>query len=261
MSLNLTADSGAGRLLLALRRGPHTAGLLEEQGIGLGNGLMPLLLKAGLAVKDDGEYRITEAGRAACPFRNPLAAKPATPEIFTMPQGETKLTRQQVLAAIQAAGPAGISRKTLLDKFGCSESNIDNHIMFLNRTRPAVIFKLRPGVVVAIEFANGTPDRATAPAAVPPAVDIDGVSLDVDHHEAADLAAADLVKQMAQIGGIESAPRYAVAFAGDFYDSIDAAIAVAVEEHDPESLKGAVVIACTPLGRIDVRPVFVPGAV
>ena len=252
MSLNITADCRAGRLLLALRRGPHTMGLLYE----LGNfgDVLPTLLKAGLAVKDGDEYRITSAGRAACPFRNPKAATAAQPEVFIMPQGETKLTRQQVLAAIQAAGPYGISRKTLLAKFGCSESNIDNHIMFLNRAKPAVIAKLRPGVVAAIEFADGTPDRPTTPAAVPPAVDIEGVSLAVDHHEVGELPAASLAAQMAQI----APARYAVAFAGDFYPSIEAAIAVAVEEHDPESLKGAVVIACTPVGAIEFRPVFVP---
>lgn len=34
-----------------------------------------------------------------------------------MPKGETKLTRQQVLAAIIAAGPGGITRMELAKKF------------------------------------------------------------------------------------------------------------------------------------------------
>jgi hypothetical protein len=256
VSLNLTADSGAGRLLLALRRGAHTAGLLDALGGGLTYNL-PALLKAGLAVLDDGEYRITEAGRAACPFRNPLAATAAEPEKFTMPKGEAKMTRQQVLAAIQAAGAAGTTRKALIEKFGCSESNIDNHIMFLNRATPAVITKPRPGVVVAVEFAEASAPEPTKPV---PAVDIDGVSLDVDHHEAADLASADLAKQMAQIAGIDTAQRYAVAFPSDFHGSIESAIAQATRDYESDSLKQAVIIACTPLGRIEVRPVFVPVA-
>ena len=244
MSLNLTADSGAGRLLLALRRGPHTAGLLEAAGCSTVH--LPALLKAGLAIKDDDEYRITEAGRAACPFRNPLAATAAEPEKFTMPRGEAKMTRQQVLAAIQAAGAAGTTRKALIEKFGCSESNIDNHIMFLNRATPAVIIKPRPGMLVAVEFVSQVTH------------DINGVSLDVDHHEAADLASADLAKQMAQIAGLDTAQRYAVAFPSDFHGSIDAAIAQATRDYEGGDLKLAVIIACTPLGRIEVRPVFVP---
>lgn len=51
---------------------------------------------------------------------------------------------------------------------------------------------------------------------------------------------------------------YAVAFPSDFHDSIDGAITRAVECYDSDTLKAAVVIACTPLGAIDVRPVFVP---
>jgi len=257
MAVNLTADSLAGRALLALRRGPHTAGLLDELGGSLSS-YLPLLLKAGLAVKDDGEYRIiTEAGRTACPFRNPLAATAAEPEKFTMPKGEAKMTRQQVLAAIQAAGAAGTTRKALIEKFGCTESNIDNHIMFLNRAQPAVITKPRPGVVVAVEFAETSAPEPTKPV---PAVDIDGVSLDVDHHEAADLASADLAKQMAQIAGIDTTRRYAVAFPSDFHGSVESAIAQAYRNYEGEDLKAAVIIACTPLGRIEVRPVFVPEA-
>jgi hypothetical protein len=255
VSLNLTADSGAGRLLLALRRGPHTAGLLEAAGCSTVH--LPALLKANLVFNFDSEYRLTDAGRAACPFRNPLAATAAEPEKFTMPKGEAKMTRQQVLAAIQAAGAAGISSKALIEKFGCSESNIYNHIMLLNRAQPAVITKPRPGVVVAVEFAETSAPEPTKPV---PAVDIDGVSLDVDHHEAADLASADLAKQMAQIAGIDTAQRYAVAFPSDFHGSIDAAIAQATRDYEGGDLRNAVIIACTPLGRIEVRPVFVPVA-
>ena len=77
LALPLAADSALGRTLLALRRGPHTASLLDDQGGSLSNSLPPLL-KAGLVEKVDDEYRLTPAGRAACPWRNPAAAPNAT---------------------------------------------------------------------------------------------------------------------------------------------------------------------------------------
>ena len=210
-----------------------------------------------------------------------------------MPQGENRITRQQVLAAIKQAGPAGVTRKALIERFDCSESNIDNHVMWLNREKPPVIVKLRLGLVAAAEFAAAAPQKTGEPARGPlanraetsgspvaadaarlaaadsaarhpeaapargaslPPVDIHGVSLDVDHHEAADLSAAERAQQMAQI----APARYAVAFASDFYDSIEAAVAMAERSYDSDSLKHAVVIACSPVGAIDLRHVFVP---
>jgi hypothetical protein len=274
----ITADSAIGRLLLALRRGPHTAGLIDEQGGSL-SAYLPALLKAGLAVKDDGEYRITEAGRAACPFRNPLAAKPATPEKFTMPM-ETGITHKDVLAVIKTAGTDGITRKALIDKLGAAPGSetmrLDAHVSYLAKKSPAVIFKPQQGHFIAVEFLGAAAPAPVTHGSALPSVDIDGVSLTVDHHDAADLATADLAKQMAQIGDIgvaefdlesitmpeeayfEATPRYAVAFPSDFHGSVDSAVAAAFENYESDSLKHAVIIACTPLGRIEVRPVFVP---
>ena len=252
------SDSTEGRILLGLRAGEMEADACSERFSGFSSAIGKLVGRH-LVKKTDGGYRITEAGRAACPFRNPKAATAAEPEIFTMPKGEIKMTRQQVLAAIQAVGAAGTTRKALIEKFGCSESNIDNHIMFLNRAQPAVITKPRPGYLVAVEFAGTSAAEPTKPV---PAVDIDRVSLDVDHHEAADLASADLAKKMAQIGGIDTAPhpkgtscgaRYAVAFPSDFHGSVEAAVAQAVRDYEPASLAEAVIVACTPLGRVELR--------
>ena len=226
----ITADSREGRLLLALRRGPHEPGELAEQ-FGNLSGLQGQLMRAGLIAYDGDVYTITEAGRAACPFRNPLAAKPAIPEVFIMPKGETHVTRQQVLAVIVAGGAAGITRKALIEKFSrrATEQCIDMHVTALNRQTPPVIFKPKLGVMVGIEHKSAEPapvvkdslttetpaeiapkPASTAPVlskaeaaalASPAAHDIHGVSLAVDHHEVADLPPASLAAQMAQIGG------------------------------------------------------------
>lgn len=144
-----------------------------------------------------------------------------------MPKGETKLTRQQVLAAIVAAGSSGMSRAALIDKFAhlVSIQSIEMHMSALYRQQPPVVFKPKPGQLVAIEFepapatatnltsistklVSETPSTATddwipEPLATdqPAAHDIHGVSLAVDHHEVADLPAPSLAAQMAQIGG------------------------------------------------------------
>lgn len=192
------------------------------------------LVRRGFAEKIDDTFFITEAGRAACPCRNPLAATAATPpEVFTMPKGETQVTRQQVLAVIVAGGAAGITRKGLIEKFSrrCTEQCIDMHITALNRQQPPVIFKPKLGVMVGIEHkpadvchqdstksesqtaltATDAAQAQFAPVAGetpqpgelagPIGHDIHGTSLDVHHHEAADLPPASLAQQMAQIGG------------------------------------------------------------
>lgn len=159
----ISADSREGRLLLALRRGPHEGIQLEAQ-LGVFNHLMPQLIKAGLAVYNGETYSITAAGLAACPFRNPKAALPATPpEVFIMPKGETKLTRQKVLAAIVAAGPSGLTRGELIQKFGhlASEQSIEMHMTALNKTQPPVVFKPRPGLLIDIRHKPaGAPEIA-----------------------------------------------------------------------------------------------------
>lgn len=269
-------DANRVTTLLGLRAGPMTSMEMTERW-SFGTRFAVEMQRDGLVEVIGNEYRLTAAGRAACPFRNPLAATAAAPETFIMPKGETKLTRQQVLAAIVAAGPAGMSRAALIEKFAhlVSVQAIEMHMSALYRQQPPVVFKPKAGVMVALEFKTDAP--AVEPAVNDPlpvaadddlnkwvpeplATDIDGISLAVDHHDAADLSTADLAKQMAQIAGLNTTPRYAVAFPGDFHSSVDEAVAQAVRDYESASLAQAVIIACTPLGRIEVRPVFVPEA-
>lgn len=262
----ITADSSEGRVLLALRAGPMSSGEMWERWPGSGTNFAQTLKRLGLVVFSDDEWRITPAGLAACPFRNPLAARAAgSMEVQIMPQGETKITREAVLDAIEEAGAAGISRKQLIEQFGVGESVIDNHIMHLNRQQPPVIVKPRPGFFVGADHQVAAcaddwipePLATDPPAAVGsvlPPVDIEGVSLDVDHHDVGAMSPEAEAAQMAQI----APPRYAIAFQSDFHDTIDAAIAAALDDHESASLAQAIVVQCTPLGRIEVRPVFVP---
>ena len=252
----ITADSSEGRVLLALRAGPMSGGEMWERWPGLGTTFAQTLKRRGLVVFNDGEWRITPAGLAACPFRNPLAARAAgSMEDQNMPQGETRITREAVLDAIEDAGPAGISRKQLIDRFGTSEGVIDNHIMHLNRQLPPVIVKPRPGFFVSADHQAAGEDAAPpAVGSALPSVDIEGIPLDVDHHEVGAMSPESEAAQMAQI----APARYAVAFASDFHASIDSAVAQAVRDYDTDSLKKAVVIACSPVGAIDLRPVFIP---
>lgn len=147
----ITASSLEGRALLALRAGPMTIGEVNER---LGASLPRCLLTAGLVEATADGYRLTGAGLTACPYRNPLAApgvvKPYTLE--TDMSRENPVTRQQVLAAIVEAGPAGMNRQALLERFGCPETNLDNHIMHLNKQTPAVIVKPAKGHFVAVEY-------------------------------------------------------------------------------------------------------------
>lgn len=216
--------------LQALRAGPMTSTEMEERW-SFGSNYAQELLRAGLVELVKEGYSLTDAGRSACPFRNPLAAKPAIKEVFIMPKGETHVTRQQVLAVIVAGGAAGITRKALIEKFSrrATEQCIDMHVTALNRQTPPVIFKPKLGVMVGIEHKSAEPapvvkdslttetpaeiapkPASTAPVlskaeaaalASPAAHDIHGVSLAVDHHEVADLPPASLAAQMAQIGG------------------------------------------------------------
>lgn len=155
----ITVDNVDGRTLLALRAGPMTAGELSARN---GSGVAGWLIKAGYITQDDSFYRITEAGRAACPYRNPLAAPGVVPPATYKPEidmsRETVVTRQQVLAAIVAAGQTGISPKFLIAAFGCSDSVIYNHINLLSKQQPPVIFKPKNGLVCGIQFKPaGTP--------------------------------------------------------------------------------------------------------
>lgn len=164
----ITASSLEGRALLALRAGPMTIGEVNER---LGASLPRCLLTAGLVEATADGYRLTGAGLTACPYRNPLAApgvvKPYTLE--TDMSRENPVTRQQVLAAIVEAGPAGMTRQALLERFGCPETNLDNRIMHLNKQTQAVIVKPAKGRFVAVEYwKNPAPAGAAEVPAVTP---------------------------------------------------------------------------------------------
>jgi hypothetical protein len=103
-----------------------------------------------------GEYQVIARPRGApTPLKQPQAARrqiaPPAPNMEPV-MAKEKITRQQVLAAIVAAGKDGISRKALAEQFSSPESNMDMHISALNRQQPPVLFKPERGHLVAIEF-------------------------------------------------------------------------------------------------------------
>lgn len=229
----LAGDANRAITLQALRAGPMS-GLEMAERWPFASKYAKELRNAGLAEVVEDEWRITPAGRAACPFRNPQAATAAAPEIFTMPKGEARLTRQQVLDAIRAAGPDGLGRAELIVEFAhlASEQSVDMHLVALGRAQPAVVFKPMRGQFVAIEHRgagacvqdSAKSDTQTALTATdetqaefapvagetpqpgevsgPVGTDIHGISLAVEHHEAADLSTEHLEQQMAQIGDL-----------------------------------------------------------
>ena len=167
MKINPAGDANRAITLQALRAGPMTATEMAERW-SFGSGYAYELKRAGLVEIVGDEFRLTPAGRAACPCRNPLAAQAATPpEVFTMPKGKTHVTRQQVLAVILAGGANGATRKALIEKFAdrAKENAIDMHIAALNLQMPPVIFKPKPGVMVGIEFQQDTQFEAAPGAA------------------------------------------------------------------------------------------------
>lgn len=121
--MKITVDNDAGRALLALRAGEMTSGAITER---IGNGgVVSALARAGLVEGDADGWRLTAAGRAACPLRNPLAAtvlKPPPPALTTnhpwrtlpprlmppikeiaMPESKTAETIAQATARLAAA--------------------------------------------------------------------------------------------------------------------------------------------------------------
>lgn len=169
----ITANSNLGIALLALRAGPITGMEAEERWPSSGAGYFQQLRRMGYVEFRDGAYRITDAGRAACPLRNPLAGTVKPIPIYdseTDMSRENPITRQQVLGAIIAAGSGGITRKALIEQFNCPEGNIDNAIMNLNRQMPAVISKLAPGHFVAIDLAPAVKSTLASQIAQAPAM-------------------------------------------------------------------------------------------
>lgn len=144
------------RALRALRAGPLAREQAEER---WASGAQELysLVRAGLAEKVGEEFRITTAGRSACPPANLLLAAPALikPKEAAMPL--QCHSYKDVVAAIAAAGPSGLTRKQLADRFAADsradQTRIDAHICYaLTRIDPPIA-KIKPGHYVAAEFA------------------------------------------------------------------------------------------------------------
>lgn len=151
MAAVFTAESGEGRILLGLRAGEMDTPACYERFPGFSQ-LIGGLARAGLVARGDDSYRITDAGRAACPLRNPKAAPPAAtaPIKETPPMSATAgLTTAKVLDRIIAAGPAGISPNALAAEFGVTNKGIYYHIKGMG----AAVLKTR-GLVLAAGFAQ-----------------------------------------------------------------------------------------------------------
>lgn len=131
----MTADNNDGRVLLALRAGEMTPGELSERGLYFPG----WFIKAGYVVYSGSSYRMTEVGRAACPFRNPLAAPGIVPPATYKPEIDMSrqniVTRQQVLAAVKDAGEAGIRKQDLCAQFEhlVHEEAITSHLVMLKK--------------------------------------------------------------------------------------------------------------------------------
>lgn len=209
--------------LQALRAGPMTSMEMTERW-SFGAHYAIEMRRAGLVELVEDEYRLTSAGRAACPCRNPLAATAATPpETFTMPKGEICITQAAVLSIIADAGAGGISCAALFDKTEATHKAIANHLTRL--TSAGSIERIGRGCYVATDMKNAPKTASTAAEALSgftlpggelrvvggdpglvaelaeKSTDMHGIPLTVDHHEATDLPAVSLAAQMAQIGG------------------------------------------------------------
>jgi len=53
-------------------------------------------------------------------------------------------------------------------------------------------------------------------------------------------------------------PRYALTFQSELHESPEAAMAEALQEYDAAGLDLAMIVACEPVGKIELRPVLVP---
>lgn len=186
MSQRYDASSAIGRTLLALRAGQMTSGELDER---FGK-YAPLtaMAKQGLVTGDADGWSITDAGRAACPLRNPLAAKttpaphaalpritsgkpPTEPRchISTGDQSmNKKLTAVDQIRKLLAASPAGITRKDLIKQSALTENAVDNAIFNLIKSKEA--WRPAYGIIASPQHCIVTPvPTSPAPVAEPPA--------------------------------------------------------------------------------------------
>lgn len=151
------------RALQALRApGGMTAEQAWERWPTTGTKALHELVRKGFAADVDERFLITKSGRAACPPVNPLlAAVPAKPKETAMLMNCHSY--KDVVAAIADAGPSGLTRKQLADRFAADSradlTRIDAHVFYaLTKVAPPPIAKIKPGHYVAAEFA---PDPET----------------------------------------------------------------------------------------------------
>jgi len=159
---DITAQSVIGRFLIALRAGRMTSRELTDRLDSLPS--LKQMRSSGLIDGDENGWFLTEAGRAACPLRNPLAAVITPPPLggqaaravplqtpptiherhnrLALPETtgenampEPALTKpmtavSQVLLML-ADAPKGVTRKDLITRTGLKKNNIDNAIFNL----------------------------------------------------------------------------------------------------------------------------------
>lgn len=178
----ISADSWDGRVLLALRAGATDASELAERWpisrSTVSNSISRLIARGlvdEIGDRQSKTYRLTPAGRDACPLRNPLAAAGADrPSTTEQPQETTtmsrvpQVTRQQVLDAITETGSDGASVSQLSEKLDCTEAAISYHLTQLNKSNPPCISRIARGRYAAAEFAPAeTPPAQEVPATPP----------------------------------------------------------------------------------------------
>lgn len=136
----ITSDSPAGRVLQALRAGPMTNGELDERFPGRHvSHILGILARAGLARKDgqQGWWQLTDAGRTACPLRNPLAAVVTPP-----PAGAAggRLTANNTPRTTASAPTRSVTTPT----------HPLEEIAIMSKSTPGPASKARPAIAAAI---------------------------------------------------------------------------------------------------------------
>jgi hypothetical protein len=156
MTAAYSADSQRGRMLLALRAGAMETLEINER-FSTQKHVLVDLERQRLVTKTADGYRITSAGRAACPFRNPLlapktGAEPPTTEEIVMPKGiKQPLNQESIMAIIRRAGPDGITRRDLVRCFAgvACESLVDRWIAQVVGAMPPLAYRPKHGHIAA----------------------------------------------------------------------------------------------------------------
>lgn len=193
MAAEITATSRDGRALLALRAGPMTAAELYDRVPAFSPSS---LLRHGLIERlPEDCYRITAAGRAACPLRNPQAATVAPAPVAAVgtrhvkpdvletkevsvktrnpAQGKDQGPSDQVRALLERH-PEGIARKEIIRRTSLSESRVDNAIANLIRVGEAR--RTGYGHIAPCDGGKRVEAAMAAPAAGLPPPDADAVA-------------------------------------------------------------------------------------